>query len=203
MAAARRQLRLATRSEREDQADETAADKGDDREQEGPAHGQQQEPEFADGEFADHVCRSSGANRSGRSARRCAWKPSDSARYMPVDDRSRTRRCGNCARRCVSATAVSSSAEITETTLEASMIRMNWLRQRREHGPQGRDENDEAEDLPAASGRARGRPRSGRRHRLDAGAHDLGGVGAEIDDHGEQRGLVRRGAGCRCDGRPR
>ena len=106
--------------------------------------------------------------------------------------RDRTRTSGSCARRCVSVTAVNSSAEITETTLEASMIRMNWLPSA---GKTARSAGIRTTKRKICQRLQAERPAGldlSARHRLDARAHDLGRIGADIDDHREQRRLVGR-----------
>ena len=59
--------------------------------------------------------------------------------------------------------------------------------ERREDDLERRLEDDEAEDLPARQAERHAGIALAGRHRFDAGAHDLGRVGAEIDDQRDQR----------------
>ena len=66
--------------------------------------------------------------------------------------------------------------------------------QRRKHRLQRRHDDDEAEDRPWAQPKRTASLDLPARHGFDTGAHDLGGVGAKVDHHREQRRAVRREA---------
>ena len=148
--------------------------------------------ELVDGELADHAVLAPAAEQQAVDQREDAPGRRATARDTCRWRRNRTRRSGSCARRCVSVTAVSSSAEITETTLEASMSRMNWLPSAGKTVRSAGTRTMKRKICARLQVRAPAGLDLAARHRLDAGAHDLGRIGAEIDDHRQQRGLVGR-----------
>ncbi len=79
------------------------------------------------------------------------------------------------------ATAVSSSAAIAETMLEPRSWRMNCAAERRIDGADRRREHDEADDLAVGEAERLAGLDLPRGHRFDAGADDLGDIGAEMD----------------------
>ena len=150
--------------------------------QHGPADGEHQEPQLVSGELADHLASPTAPHRAkeramdrgeGRLEAAGTWRiePGHDQIDLEGPEVARHDRVGDGA----------SSAEMTDTTLEASMIRMNWLPSAGNTARSAGNHNDEAEELPGRQPEHGAGFDLNRGNGLDAGAHDLRRVGAEAD----------------------
>ena len=109
-----------------------------------------------------------------------------------------------CGADLVLARHSSSWTAMIETSAESLIMAMNSLPMAGDHDAQRLRQDDPAHD--AALGHARAPQRGlalARRHGLDAGAEDLGHIGAVVEGQRDDAGRDRRAARCTSCGRPK